>query len=167
MHKIIKSVYKIIPKKVRNYLDRNVLYIYRSKMTSLVEEDQLRPVIASSFDFLAKNSKSKLGDYLEFGVYNGSSLAIAYHTLKKMKNKSSRLFGFDSFEGLPDEADTDDDATWFPGQFKSTYETTVQKLTNKGVDFKRVNLIKGFYSETLTEDLKNKHKVKKASVIMI
>jgi len=167
MKNIIKSIYKILPKRIRNFLDRNLLYIYKSKMTSLIEEDELSPVITAAFDFLEKNTKGKIGDYLEFGVYNGTSLTIAYQTLKKRNNLTTRLFGFDSFEGLPSEANTDDDGTWFPGQFKCTYDTTVSKLKNKGVDFDRVNLIKGFYSDTLNEGLKKKYDLKTASLIMI
>lgn len=167
MNKIIKSVYQLIPNKLRNYLERNILYRYRSEMTSLIEEAQLGPVIESSFEYLEDNSKGELGDYLEFGVYNGTSLSIAFKTLIKMNNKVTRLFGFDSFEGLPSEAAIDDDATWFPGQFKSTLETTIKKLKNKGVDFSRVSLIKGFYSDTLNEKLKENHNLKKASLIMI
>ena len=165
-HKI-KVLYKILPKKVRNFLDRNLLYIYRSKMTTLIEEDQLKPVITAAIEFLEKNIQGKIGDYLEFGVYNGTSLSIAYDTIHKHNNMTTRLFGFDSFEGLPPEAKSDDDGKWFQGQFKCTYKTTVKKLNAKGVDLNRVTLVKGFYSDTLNQELKNKYNLKTASLIMI
>ena len=163
----IRELYKILPENLRNFLDRNLIYIYKSNMTTLIEEDQLSPVINAALEFLEKNSKAKIGDYLEFGVYNGTSMSLAYKAMQEHKNYTTRLFGFDSFEGLPSEATTDDDATWFPGQFKCTYDTTVKRLKSKGIDFNRVHLIKGFYSDTLNQELKNKYDLKTASLIMI
>jgi len=136
-------------------------------MTTLIEEDQLSPVINAALDFIETNSKEKIGDYLEFGVYNGTSISLAYKAIQEHQNLTTRLFGFDSFEGLPSDANTEDDATWFPGQFKCTYDTTVKRLKSKGIDFKKVHLIKGFYSDTLNQELKNKYNLETASLIMI
>ena len=49
-------------------------------------------------------SQDKLGDYLEFGVFNGTSLSCAHHVLNELNIDNVRSFGFDSFEGLPQEA---------------------------------------------------------------
>ena len=41
------------------------------------------------------------GDYLEFGVWYGNSFILAASLAEKYRTKRMRLFGFDSFEGLP------------------------------------------------------------------
>ena len=57
-----------------------------------------------------------LGDYLEFGVYNGSSLACAFRAFNEVGAPKVRLFGFDSFQGLP--ADATAEGVWAEGEFR-------------------------------------------------
>lgn len=47
-------------------------------------------------------TNDKSFQYIEFGVWQGSSIKCIAHEFKNPKN---RFFGFDSFEGLPE--------TWF------------------------------------------------------
>ena len=61
----------------------------------------------------------QLGDYLEFGVYNGTSLSYVHQATSDLRLEQTRLFGFDPFAGTPDEAAYDDDTTWMPGALKS------------------------------------------------
>src|SRR5579872_973682 len=42
------------------------------------------------------------GDYLEFGVYQGSSLVLAARSAAKCGLNTMRFFAFDSFQGLPE-----------------------------------------------------------------
>jgi O-methyltransferase len=65
-------------------------------------------------------------DYLEFGVYKGASLRT-WSGLNK--NPSSRLFGFDSFEGLPEN--------WVEGKPKGTFSTegNLPDITDSRVEF--------------------------------
>jgi predicted O-methyltransferase YrrM len=103
------------------------------------------------------------GDYLEFGVYAGASLRCMDQALKDLQLNSVRLFGFDSFEGLPKAAKTE--PMWSPGMFKSGMEQTREMLKVNGVDLDRITLIKGWFDETLTEPAK--YGIRKASVVMI
>ena len=43
------------------------------------------------------------GDYLEFGVYEGTSLKGAAYYWKKIGSKKMKFFGFDSFKGMKPE----------------------------------------------------------------
>lgn len=109
----------------------------------------------------------QLGDYLEFGVYNGSSLSCMHRALDAAGAKHVRLFGFDSFAGLPLEARHDDGGVWRPGQFSIDYDFTRRFLTEQGVDWSRVHLVKGWFSKSLTPELVQRHGIEKASVIMV
>src|SRR5688572_1750361 len=67
-----------------------------------------------------RETAGALGDYLEFGVYHGTSLSCMYEARRQAGVGQMRLFGFDSFEGLPESAAREDAGVWAPGQFKST-----------------------------------------------
>jgi O-methyltransferase len=113
---------------------------------------------------VAKHGAASMGDYLEFGVYTGTSLTAMYRALQALGLDHVRLFGFDSFEGLP----PDEEGYWGPGgRFKSGLEFTQQVLAREGIPSDRVTLVKGFYSDSLTPALKAQYQIRKASVIMV
>jgi hypothetical protein len=99
-------------------------------------------------------------------VFYGSSLACMHRVLDKHALPHVRLFGFDSFEGLPPSEHPDDKA-WAAGQFRSSYMFAKEFLNRQGVNWKRVHLEKGWFSDTLTGDFRRKHALTKASLIMI
>lgn len=88
-------------------------------------------------------------DYLEFGVFQGDSIR---HWSSLNKNPESRFYGFDSFEGLPEDwkrfdgqmvkahfdvdgvlPDIDDDRVSFvPGWFQHTVDTFLEKFEPQG-----------------------------------
>jgi hypothetical protein len=81
---------------------------------------------------LVKNS----GLFLEFGVYNGSTINII-----SSKFPSSIVWGFDSFEGLPEDWITNDhELVWHKGFF------AVDKLPSVNAN---VRLVKGWFNQTL------------------
>ena len=78
-----------------------------------------------------------------------------------------RLIGFNSFEGLPSEAKTDDAGYWAPRMFKADIRITKWFLNKAGVDWSRVTLVKGWFSETLNDATVEALQLNKASLIMI
>ena len=106
-----------------------------------------------------------MGDYLEFGVYQGNSMMAMQEAVRRVGLERVRFFGFDSFEGLPSEAEWD--GPWSEGEFRSDIEFTRKRLTEGGVDWGRTELVKGFFSDTLTPELRQQHGMEKASLIMI
>jgi len=114
-----------------------------------------------------KLGADNLGDYLEFGVFSGTSLGCMHTVLKELGLDHVRLFGFDSFEGMPAIASTEDEGVWAPGDFKLGIEFTKGILTQKGVDWSRTFLTKGWFCNTLTPELVEQYQIKKASVIMV
>ena len=62
------------------------------------------------------------------------------------------MFGFDSFEGMPDAASTEDDGYFKPGGFAAPYELSKQKIAEAGLPESRASLIKGWFSDTLNQE---------------
>jgi O-methyltransferase len=88
-----------------------------------------------------------------------------HDVLQELELDDVRLFGFDSFEGLPAAARAE--AKWPPGLYRSSYDFTRARLTERGVDWRRVALIKGWFDDTLTAQTRSLHGIRKASVIMV
>jgi O-methyltransferase len=80
-----------------------------------------------------------------------------------------RLFGFDSFLGLPAEAawQGGERQSWAPGQYKSTLRATRRYLSQEGVDLSRVALVKGWFRDTLNSETRARLRVAKASLVMV
>lgn len=110
-----------------------------------------------------------VGDILEFGVLGGWSSRIFCETLRDIGN-FSRIHLFDSFEGLPDYVSDVDLNSWevggrkiwadkmrFPDEFRkqfvSAHERHIQTRLSEIIRRERVLIHKGFYSETLKNDL--------------
>jgi hypothetical protein len=108
-----------------------------------------------------------VGDYLEFGVHSCTTLLCMYRELDRLGLKGVRLFGFDSWEGLPVSDVPDDVGTWRPGDYQVDYEFACKILEDERVDRRRVVLTKGFFTETLTPDFPVRHALTKASIVMI
>ena len=109
----------------------------------LVQPAALEERFARSISLLRERGED-IHDYLEFGVYNGTSLACMFRALKASGNHRSRLIGFDSFEGLPAVAATDSGGHWRAGDFKSPLDFTRACLRYQRVDESRVILSRAF-----------------------
>ncbi|KKS95137.1 MAG: hypothetical protein UV73_C0022G0001 [Candidatus Gottesmanbacteria bacterium GW2011_GWA2_43_14] len=154
---LYRRLFALAPKRIQE------LY-FQSKV--LVPKEELTQKFTEAIAFLKKSGP--LGDYLEFGVFRGDSLVCMYQALTKQKVKNSRLFGFDSFEGLPEIKDENDRLLpWQKGEFISSLEATRRNLNQARVDWQRVFLIKGFFNKTLNKKLINRYKLKRVSIIMI
>jgi O-methyltransferase len=164
------SLVNIAPEGVRDWLRRwekdvDARLSYRIKLVP--EQAYERVVNALLTELVDLHGADALGDYLEFGVCHGTSMMCMHRTLENLKLSTPRLFGFDSFEGLPDEASHDDDGAWLPGQFDSDYEYTRHLMTRGGVDWDRTTLVKGWFHDTCNDELIARCKIEKASVILI
>jgi hypothetical protein len=110
------------------------------------------------------------GDYLEFGVFGGSSFVHAIKCYKKTKFiapniSDSSFYGFDSFEGFGDASVKDEHPFFEDQNFEVKYNQVAKRIKkySKNINYK---LIKGFYSESL--NLKHSYyNINKASIIMI
>jgi len=131
----------------------------------ILDEQDFRHAVSAALDrLLDVSGAADLGDYLEFGVSRGTSMACTYEVLKAKSLDGVRLIGFDSFQGLPPEAA---DEGWSPGAYASTEAATRRYLADRGVDMERVELVKGWFRDTCVASTRERLGLTKASLIMV
>ncbi len=122
------------------------------------------------FEFSLKDRDARAfeGDYYEFGVFRGGTFLEAGRIVNDLGCDNAVLYGFDSFEGLPEPEGIDaTDTRFFEGQFSCTREEVERNLTSNGMDMSRATLIQGFYEDSLTEELRSKFQFKPVSVALL
>ena len=134
---------------------------------NLVPPEKLRPFFRNCIDILRQLKGDDIGDYLEFGVFNGSSMASMHHAAKSADANDMRFFGFDAFEGLPPGAELEDDGVWQKGFYACSFEEMQRSLRSKGVDPDAINWVKGWYEETLRPETAETHEIDNIAISFI
>ena len=89
------------------------------------------------------------GDYVEFGC--GRSFVYAYEYARRHGHKC-KMWGFDSFEGLPaSQGEVDDHPMWKEGVFATDLDVFRKYLRGSRVPDSEYTLTKGFFEDTLTK----------------
>lgn len=89
------------------------------------------------FDVAIQEMQSDRPLYLEFGVYEGETMR---YWSEQLADPNARFFGFDSFEGLPED--------WTVAAERGHFSTEGQ-IPNIADD--RVTFVKGWFEESLTQ----------------
>jgi O-methyltransferase len=130
------------------------------------------------------------GDYLEFGVFRGTSFIKAFHTIKQVYERRAsdpdnihtneyrrgvaqcwedfRFFAFDSFQGLPKVEGIDTQSSDFTGgKFSCSLDSFLGNIRQHGVDTGRVVAVPGWFKDSCSQATLAKHNLKAASIIHI
>ena len=89
------------------------------------------------------------GSYLEFGLFKGFSMWFAELLSREFTGNDFRLFGFDSFRGLPPTVVDKEELYWAPGAYACSREAVTHSIKDAGGDLSRITLVEGFYSAEL------------------
>jgi len=141
MRKIITKAFKKIGRAINTDAPINDLKVELQRRATLssslyIEEKMLHlKSCTTNFDVLSQAlAQVKIdGLYLEFGVFQGETIN---HISKTVPSKN--VYGFDSFEGLPE--------FWRDGYDKGVFEVAGLPKVNKNVQ-----LIKGWFDSTLPD----------------
>lgn len=109
------------------------------------------------------------GDYLEFGVFTGSSFTFACkfgEKLSKQIGSRPRFFGFDSFEGFGEVAEEDKHPFYINDIFEVNFDR-VRKNIARQAGSARFELIKGFFDKTLRGKKPSDYGIQKARIVFI
>lgn len=134
---------------------------------NLVPPQQLESFFETCIERLRKAKGEDIGDYLEFGVFNGSSLSSMYVTCKRLQVHTTRFFGFDAFEGLPESSEHEDDGVWKKGFYHCSYDKLLECLGRKGVNSEKVHFVKGWYDDTLNEETTRQYELKNIGIVFV
>jgi O-methyltransferase len=92
------------------------------------------------------------GDYAEFGCCGAMTFCMAYEFLAQRRASAApvHLWAFDSFQGLPESAVTEDaHPVWTPGSFKMSLEEFHRRCRVHRVPRDAYTVVPGFFEETL------------------
>ena len=110
------------------------------------------------------------GNYLEFGVFTGSSFNFAMKVNKKIEKIFGKMdcefIGFDSFKGFGEIKKEDENPT-FKDHIFSVNEKKVLQNIQKCAKGQKMRIIKGFYKETIENKTTKDLNIDKARVVMI
>lgn len=135
-----------------------------------IEEKLRMSALDVAIAFVVNNQVE--GDYLEFGVYRGTSFIRAYkkfkdHIERHKEYHLPRFIAFDSFEGLPESNEDHIPRQYHKGAYAFPQDEFVDSVISKGVDPTYLIVVSGFYNESLSDKVKQEHKILQASVIYI
>tara|TARA_Y100000994_G_scaffold249073_1_gene258919 strand:+ start:1816 stop:2529 length:714 start_codon:yes stop_codon:yes gene_type:complete len=111
------------------------------------------------------------GNYLEFGVFTGSSFNYAIKANKQIEKifgkTNCEFIGFDSFQGFG-KVNDEDRHPGFTDDIFSVNEEKITKNIIKTARGQKISLIKGFYQDTIKNKKPSDLNIqKKARVVMI
>ena len=111
------------------------------------------------------------GDYLEFGVFTGSSFCHSircYSALRYLNHsiENTHFFGFDSFAGFGDLDKSDEHPFFLNENFSTNYKIVKNRVNRIASNKFKFTLVPGFFADTLTHGA-HFYKIKKARVIFI
>ena len=111
------------------------------------------------------------GDYLEFGVFTGSSFNFAMKINLKMekifkKKIDTNFIGFDSFDGFGEIKPIDENPSFQNNLFKVDKKKVIRNIERNSKK-QKFKLIEGFYQKTLKDKNTNDYDIKKSRIVMI
>jgi|TARA_A100001035_G_scaffold60056_1_gene45052 hypothetical protein len=171
---LIRPIRKILTKLI---VEPSVLYPHISKQL-WHDSNAFRWAAA----YVVKNQIE--GDYLEFGVYKGTSFIETYNQILNYSKtfyeggggKSSgkeniflnmKFHAFDSFEGLPETKNNSNPIQYFPGAYSASENLFRDRLINAGLDMEKVTITKGWFNESLNKNTANALSLDKVAIAYI
>ena len=162
---LLKKIYrKIFPVPKSPYTTG---YVQDICTVNLIPPKDLQEFFTRSISLLKTIKGDDIGDYLEFGVFNGKSMISMYKSCKELGITDTRFIGFDSFEGLPSNATDEDNGVWSKGMYSCSFEDLKRCLLLEKINTQEITLIKGWYQDTLNQETRNKLQLKNISIVFV
>lgn len=109
--------------------------------------------IEKCLGYLACNYNLHGNDYFEFGCFGANTFRMVLSEAYKHRMNNMRFLAFDSFEGLPAVNFDESSMGWEAGSMAMSEDDFLAAVNKLDLYSDKVRTIKGFYSESLTEEL--------------
>jgi len=152
---------------IRFLMKPTVRYRYLPRLQELLQCSRKEAMLATCLEY-AECAEVR-GDYLEFGMWKGGSMIAAYHLSRRSGSLSGmRFYGFDSFAGIPSlKVNKGEGKAFPPGSFAAGLVEVRRNLSAASVDMGRIELIPGWYSETLTPQTAERLGLRAAAIVNV
>lgn len=121
-------------------------------------------MIAQAFQFASINRVQ--GDYLEFGLWQGRTFRYARQMKRLRQLHSMKMWGFDSFQGLP-QVDDCAGNIWREGDFACTETDLKRILRAAGFAPYEYELVPGWYEHSLNDSVHDRLRGRSAAIVYI
>lgn len=105
------------------------------------------------------------GYYFEFGCHTAGTMRMAYDYFHHLFDWT--YVAFDSFQGLPEIEEVDKQEIWQEGKLATSEEEFIRRVTKHGMPRNKLITVKGFYKESLTDEVKQRLSPTKAAVVYV
>lgn len=115
-------------------------------------EHNIGKIAALKKAFYLANLEDVAGDYVEFGMYEGTSFIGAFecHMGTRLPLTPARAFwGYDSFSGFKYSSDSDTHPFFREGDFSSSYEATCTRVARHFRDRAKWMITPGYVEDTI------------------
>src|SRR5215472_11039333 len=106
------------------------------------------------FDFLHENEIR--GDYHEYGCHRCRTFRMALTEARRHNLDQMKFWAFDSFEGLPTPTTETSVSKWTQGALTTSEGAFRDLVRQHGIYVDKVHTVKGYYSDSLTTDLRQR-----------
>jgi O-methyltransferase len=157
-----------IARPIVNYLTKPASrYKYLPRFHELIDYSRKEAMLGTCLEYV--HLAEVKGDYLEFGMWKGGSMIAAFHLSKRLGSLSDmKFYGFDSFQGIPTLSVNKSEAKSFPpGIFSGAFAEVQRNLVDADVDMSRVELIPGWYGDTLNHETEEKLGLQAAAIVNV
>ena len=153
-------------------LNRLAGKIYYSQLHGFAPAGKGLPeAVTKAFSMANERGLLDGADYCEFGIFKGYTFLHAYNVAQRLQARNMRFFGFDSFEGLPKPSGPDVVTNglqpFYEGQYACSYDKVRQELDQRGADWSRMYLIKGFFNESLASEEVQRFDIRRIAVALV
>jgi hypothetical protein len=117
-----------------------------------------------------------IGHYYEFGLEEGRSFSLCYRTLMELardlgyssvKELGVGMYGFDSFEGMPEPGEADHRTGWTMGSMRCSRGKFERYMDSQSVPRDSYQVFEGYYDKLLNEELRARLENHKPSLVMM
>jgi O-methyltransferase len=152
------------------YALQNLLSVFVSSISPVFVHN-LGKYLALKKAFYLTGLEGLQGDYLEFGVFTGSSFVCALNCSRRSgirhAHRKMRFFGFDSFQGFGELAEIDQHPFYKDINFETSYNSVSKRILRAaGARRNNVILTEGFFNETLRQG-PDRYGIEKVSIVLI